>query len=133
MIKDEGATHVTSLAITMRAKGDWSDQITDFVYHMDEARRVPADSIEWHRLDASTPRMYRSAVLLEPDPDGGYTVTIPALPGVVSEGDTIEEALDNIREALTAAIESYHELDMPIPWQEERRIEGLVKWIVVNA
>ncbi len=38
--------------------------------------------------------------VFEPDPSaGGYTVTIPALPGCISEGDTFEEALKNITEA----------------------------------
>ena len=39
-------------------------------------------------------------VLLEENEDGGYTVTCPALPGCISEGDTVEEALTNIREAI---------------------------------
>ena len=39
-------------------------------------------------------------VVLEPSEEGGYTVYVPALPGCVSEGDTIEEALQNIREAI---------------------------------
>jgi len=50
-------------------------------------------------------------VVLEPSEDGGYTVTVPALPGCISEGDTVEEAMRNIREAVelylepTAAVE----------------------------
>jgi len=39
-------------------------------------------------------------VVLEPSEEGGYTVYVPALPGCVSEGDTIEQALQNIREAI---------------------------------
>ena len=39
-------------------------------------------------------------VLLEENEDGGYTVTCPALPGCISEGDTVEEGLANIREAI---------------------------------
>ena len=39
-------------------------------------------------------------VLLEPSEDGGYTVSVPGLPGCVSEGDSREEALANIREAI---------------------------------
>ena len=39
-------------------------------------------------------------VVLEPSDDGGYTVLVPALPGCISEGDTKEEALKNIREAI---------------------------------
>ena len=39
--------------------------------------------------------------ILEPQEEGGYTVYVPALPGCVSEGETYEEALKNIREAIT--------------------------------
>ena len=42
----------------------------------------------------------RLHVLLEPSEDGGYTVTVPSLPGCISEGDTREDALANIREAI---------------------------------
>ncbi len=39
-------------------------------------------------------------VVLEPSPDGGYTVLVPALPGCISEGDSRDEALANIQEAI---------------------------------
>ena len=55
-------------------------------------------------------------VVLEPDlEDGGYIVHCPALPGCYSEGDTKEEALVNIREAIEAYIESLQKDCMPIP------------------
>ena len=41
-------------------------------------------------------------VILEPDPEGGYTVICPALPGCVSEGETVGEALEMIRDAILA-------------------------------
>jgi len=44
-------------------------------------------------------------VILEPSEEGGYTVTVPALPGCISEGDTKEEALRNIREAIELYLE----------------------------
>ncbi len=39
-------------------------------------------------------------IVLEPSEDGGYTVYVPALPGCISEGDTVEESLNNIKEAI---------------------------------
>jgi predicted RNase H-like HicB family nuclease len=39
-------------------------------------------------------------VILEPSDEGGYTAIVPALPGCISEGDSKEEALRNIREAI---------------------------------
>ena len=48
----------------------------------------------------------RFTILLDPDIDGeGYTVTVPALPGCISEGRTIDEALANAREAIACHIE----------------------------
>ena len=44
-------------------------------------------------------------VILEPGVEGGYTVFVPALPGCISEGDTREEALRNIREAIDLYLE----------------------------
>jgi predicted RNase H-like HicB family nuclease len=44
-------------------------------------------------------------VVLEPSEDGGYTVYAPSLPGCISEGDTKEEALANIREAILLYLE----------------------------
>lgn len=44
-------------------------------------------------------------VILEPDETGGYIVTCPAIPGCYSQGDTIEQALKNIKEAIELCIE----------------------------
>ena len=44
-------------------------------------------------------------VVLEPSDEGGYTVIVPALPGCISEGDTKEEALRNVREAIELYLE----------------------------
>ena len=57
--------------------------------------------------------------VFEPDKEvGGYTVTIPALPGCISEGDTFEEALANIQEAAELYIEVVRERRQEI-WREE--------------
>ena len=44
-------------------------------------------------------------VLLEPSAEGGYTAIVPSLPGCISEGNTKEEALQNIREAIGLYLE----------------------------
>ena len=44
-------------------------------------------------------------VVLEPSDDGGYTVYVPTLPGCISEGETVEEAMQNIREAIELYLE----------------------------
>ena len=47
----------------------------------------------------------RIKVLLEASDEGGYTVYVPALPGCISEGETTEDALKNIREAIELYLE----------------------------
>jgi antitoxin HicB len=55
-------------------------------------------------------------VILIPDNDvGGYTAIVPSLPGCISEGDTVEEALANIREAIELHIESMVEHGEEVP------------------
>ncbi|MCL7415988.1 MAG: type II toxin-antitoxin system HicB family antitoxin [ANME-2 cluster archaeon] len=49
-------------------------------------------------------------IVLEEDEDvGGYVVSCPSLPGCFSQGDTVDEALDNIKEAIQACLESLAE------------------------
>lgn len=54
-------------------------------------------------------------VILEPAEEGGYTVYVPSLPGCVSAGDTYQEALDNIREAIQGWLEVAREFGDEIP------------------
>ncbi|MBE9104244.1 type II toxin-antitoxin system HicB family antitoxin [Nostoc cf. edaphicum LEGE 07299] len=44
-------------------------------------------------------------VVLESSDEGGYTVHVPSLPGCISEGETLEEALENIQEAIELYLE----------------------------
>ena len=50
-------------------------------------------------------------VILEPAEEGGYTVSVPALEGCFSEGDTEEEALENIKEAIICYLEGLEKLN----------------------
>ena len=52
-------------------------------------------------------------VLFEPSEEGGYTVYVPALPGCISEGDTLEEARRNIRESIALYLEPEEEPVVP--------------------
>jgi predicted RNase H-like HicB family nuclease len=58
-------------------------------------------------------RSYR--VLFEQDEDGKFTATVPELPGCISCGNTRDEALQNIKEAIEAYIESLRKHDEPVP------------------
>jgi len=54
-------------------------------------------------------------VLMTPDETGGYVVTCPALPGLVTEGDTLEEAREMAADAIRCYVESLLEDGEPIP------------------
>jgi antitoxin HicB len=54
-------------------------------------------------------------VILEPEADGGYSVVCPAIPGCVSQGDSLDEALANIREAIVLCLETRAEDGLPNP------------------
>ena len=52
---------------------------------------------------------------LEPQPEGGYTVTSPLLPELITEGDTIAECLANAEDAFTVVLEIYEDEERPLP------------------
>jgi len=54
-------------------------------------------------------------VLIEQDEDGVFVAEVPSLPGCISQGNTREEATDNIKEAITLYLESLEAHDEPIP------------------
>jgi len=54
-------------------------------------------------------------VLLEPDETGGYVVICPSLQGCYSQGETIEEALANIREAIQLCLDDLRDRGEPLP------------------
>ena len=58
-------------------------------------------------------------IYLEPSEDGGYTAIVPSLPGCISEGDTKEEALRNIKEAIELYLEPVEDDILTIPQAEE--------------
>ncbi len=50
--------------------------------------------------------LYKLPLVLEPQPEGGYVVTCPLVSELLTEGDTVEEALHNANDALEAVIEA---------------------------
>lgn len=64
--------------------------------------------------------IFQYTALFEPDEEtGGFTATIPSLPGCISEGDTFEETLANIKEAASLYIEVMKEKKFSVPQEEE--------------
>lgn len=63
---------------------------------------------------------YKYTIILEPGPEeGGYTVTIPALPGCVTQGETVEEAIAMAKDAIRLFIETLVENGEPVPEERE--------------
>ena len=54
-------------------------------------------------------------LVLEPQPEGGYTVTSPLLPELITEGDTMAEALANVEDAFGAVVEISQDRGRPLP------------------
>ena len=54
--------------------------------------------------------VYKIPLILTPQPEGGFTVTSPVLPELVTEGDNLEEVMENVRDALRATLEIYEDL-----------------------
>ena len=60
--------------------------------------------------------MRRYTAVLTPEPDeGGYSVAVPALPGCYTQGDTLEEALENARDAIRLYLDDLEAEGEPIP------------------
>ena len=57
----------------------------------------------------------RIPLLLEPQPEGGYTVTCPVLPELITEGDTVAECLAHAEDALAAVVDIYEHRKRPLP------------------
>jgi len=61
---------------------------------------------------------YRYTVVFEPAEEGGYVVTVPALPGLVTEGDTLEEARAMAKDAIRGYLETLRKHDEEIPLEQ---------------
>jgi antitoxin HicB len=72
--------------------------------------------------------MYRVPLVFAPQPEGGYTVTSPVLPELLTEGDTLEEAQANVRDAFQAVVELYAEQGRPLPASISLPAAGEVVW-----
>ena len=59
-------------------------------------------------------------VILEQEPDGGYVASVPALPGCITQGDTRDEVLKNVREAIAVYIDDCIDAGDPVPSEAGR-------------
>ncbi|MCK4581412.1 MAG: type II toxin-antitoxin system HicB family antitoxin [Dehalococcoidia bacterium] len=70
---------------------------------------------------------YRFTIVVEQDEDGVYVASCPALQGCYSQGDTFEEAVNNVKDAIRLHIEARREVGEPIP------IEVAIDKVEINA
>jgi antitoxin HicB len=71
---------------------------------------------------------YQYTIILDPDPEeGGYTVTVPALPGCVTQGETIEEAIAMAKDAIRLYIETFIADGEPVPQETEHPQALIIK------
>ncbi len=75
---------------------------------------------------------YSYTVLFEPTEEGGYTVTVPALPGLVTEGCTLEEARSMAMEAIQCHLESLRKDGEPIPEDVKIELEPVKEKVSVH-
>lgn len=67
-------------------------------------------------------RTYLYRIHLEPEPEGGYTVTVPALPGCVTWGKDYKQALANAHECIGGFIEALIKAGRPVPVEDEPQL-----------
>lgn len=63
--------------------------------------------------------LYKLPLVLDPQPEGGYVVTCPLVPELVTEGETVEEAIRHANDALPSLIASYGAVGLPCPRVEQ--------------
>lgn len=76
-------------------------------------------------------KAYSYTVLFEPAEEGGYVVTCPALPGLVTEGDTLKEARAMARDAIRAYLESLRKDRLPIPSDKKIKLRPVKETVKV--
>jgi antitoxin HicB len=73
--------------------------------------------------------LYKVPLILSPQPEGGFTVTSPLLPELITEGDDADEVLANARDALAAVIEIYQDTGRQLPASIQQRDEDGPVWV----
>lgn len=70
--------------------------------------------------------VFKYHVVFDPCEEGGFTVTVPKLPGVVTEGDTFEEAFNNVQDAIKGYLQILYEAGEEIPEPDEKTFTAIV-------
>ena len=91
----------------------------------------------FHFWTPSDKERYECQAVLCPEEGGGFSAHVANLPGAVTEGDSFDEALSNIREVFADLITTYREIGKEIPWGDKDLSflpkECQRRWILVDA
>jgi len=71
-------------------------------------------------------KVLRYNAIFEPAEEGGFVVTVPKLPGLVTEGDTFEEAMEMAKDAIKGYVEVLQEQKEEIPDPDDKSITALI-------
>ena len=81
----------------------------------------------------SSNSFHRYTVKFEPDPEGGYIVTVPAIPAIVTSGATLSEAEANAQEAIALYLEVLKAEGRPLPINEDRYASAQPAFATLNV
>ena len=86
------------------------------------------EGLNWpqYELNANRLRVMKYTVILERETDGGFVASVPVLPGCISQGDSRDEAMANIREAIDLYIEDCLLAGDPVPQEDSREYVELL-------
>ncbi len=96
----------------------------------------PSEVLEATAWEALGDNVFECRAVLCPEQEGGYSAHALRLPGVVSQGETAEEALANIADAFRGAVSVYLAENGTIPWttvEIDRPKGSIERWILVNV
>jgi predicted RNase H-like HicB family nuclease len=94
------------------------DNCPKFNYNQGRSLRELRNIKKYGGLEMSISQMISYRILLRKEPEGGYTVTVPSLPGCVTYGKSIEEATEMAKEAIELYLESLKSHHEEIPNDE---------------
>jgi antitoxin HicB len=78
-------------------------------------KQIKSGKMALSNLENKMSHIYKLPLVLEPQLEGGYVVTCPLLPGLITEGGDVQDALHNANDALAAIVEAFKELGQPLP------------------
>jgi len=92
---------------------NWESTGTTINVHINQNVYVSSSSSSEYFSSKGGQGKMKTIVVLTPGEDGYYIAECPALPGCVSQGKTKQEAIENIKEAIQATVETRRELGLP--------------------